>query len=268
MSTIKLTEVVSNVAFFVRYLLTAKHRKGHGIHSPFIYDLVAHVIHDNSSYKEYAFFEELQLQLKNTETTLEIVNFGYRSKKFSQSLRKVSEMVRISSVNEKYGRLLFRLSKFYTPNNILELGTSIGLATTYLSKGYPKTKIVTLEGNESLCSFAHKLFHENRIHNIDIRQGLFDELLPKVLPELSNHCLIFIDGNHSYEPTLHYFQSIFNYFEECMIVFDDINWSSEMRKAWKVISTYPQAHVTIDMFFMGIVIRNKNITPGTYKVWF
>ena len=268
MPVIKLAELFLKAASFFHFILTARHRKGRGIHSPYAYTLVADVSCDRSFYKEYDLFTQLRDQLKNTDLEIEVENYGSPSKKFKKGLRKVSELAKISSIDEKHGKLLFRLVKFYKPKFILELGTSIGLATTYLSKGYPKAKIVTIEGNGSLCSFAHKLFLENNLRNIEIKQGLFDDLLPEVLSEFTNHCLIFIDGNHSYEPTLHYFNSICNNFEECMIVFDDINWSSEMRLAWKEIYNHPVAHVSIDLYFMGIVIKNKDITPGKYKVWF
>lgn len=198
---------------------------------------------------------------------LEIENLGAPSRKFHRRKRKISELAKISSVNEKYGRMLFRLARHYKPEAILELGTSIGLAAIYLSKGNPEAKVITIEGNKSLYSFAKQNFENNQLENIEGHCGLFDELLPGILSGLKNHSLIFVDGNHTYAATLEYYKMICSHFEECLIVFDDIRWSGEMRKAWKEIMSHPETTISIDIYFMGIVIRNKEKTPGKYKIW-
>jgi predicted O-methyltransferase YrrM len=46
--------------------------------------------------------------------------------------------------------------------------------------------------------------------------------------------MVFIDGHHQYQPTLDYFEMIY---PKCnkneIIIFDDILWSTGMRRAWE-----------------------------------
>jgi hypothetical protein len=77
---------------------------------------------------------------------------------------------------------------------------------------------------------------------------LFDERL-KELEQDSVPELVFIDGDHSYEATMKYFNYFSSRMKKGFLVFDDINWSAGMRKAWK---GRPQNRtVTIDLFYMG-----------------
>ena len=48
--------------------------------------------------------------------------------------------------------------------------------------------------------------------------------------------LIYIDGNHIFDSTIRYFNLLgkaSGY--RCIMVLDDINWSGEMARAWKII---------------------------------
>lgn len=264
----KLNELLFTAISYIKYLLLARYRKGHGIHSPYLFDLVNSVIYNSNNYEEYSLFKKIEKQLKNTNEKISVEEFGAGSHKFIGMQRKISDLKSVSSVNKKFGKLLFRLANYYKPNYIVEMGTSIGLSTIYLAKGNSQSKVITIEGNSSLCAFTRRLFQQYCLQNIEIIEGEFDEHLSNVISGISNHSIIFIDGNHSYGPTLKYFDTVCGHIDEGIIIIDDINWSQSMRKAWQDIKNDPRTNVTIDLFFMGIIIRNKNITPGNYKMRF
>ena len=63
-----------------------------------------------------------------------------------------------------------------------------------------------------------------------------------------------MDGNHRKEPTLRYFRLILEKINNnSVIIVDDIHWSSEMEEAWEEIKSDPAVHMSIDLFFMGLV---------------
>jgi predicted O-methyltransferase YrrM len=72
--------------------------------------------------------------------------------------------------------------------------------------------------------------------------------------------LVFIDGNHRKQPTLDYFNQLLpRSTDTTILIFDDIHWSGEMEAAWEQIKQDPAVTLTIDLFFIGIVILNRNI---------
>ena len=48
--------------------------------------------------------------------------------------------------------------------------------------------------------------------------------------------MVFIDGNHSEDATIRYFEESIKYSDQkTILIFDDIHWSSGMEKAWDYI---------------------------------
>jgi predicted O-methyltransferase YrrM len=266
MKEYKVLNRLLTIVHFLRYQVKAKHRKGRGIHSPFVFDLVNKVLSDRSVYDEYHFFQQVLDSLRQTKASVEVQDIGSPSLTFKNRNRLVSRLLSRSSVDAATGRLLFRLCRYYKPENIIELGTSIGLSALFMAKGSPGSRITTIEGNTALAAFAQSLFRKYRVKETDVRQGLFDEILPGIKSEKKSPRLVFIDGNHTYHATMKYFHFFSDWMEEGFLLFHDIHWSMGMTKAWKEIQKHPKSVVTIDLFKCGIVILNRTITPGHYTV--
>ena len=253
---------------YLDYLVKSKHRNGHGIHPPFVYELASKVLFDRKSYPDYTFIHDIRNELKAGKEILSTTNMGAGSDCFTGEKRKVSDLLSKSSLQPRYGKLLFRIANYYKPATIIEFGTSIGLSTLYLAKGAPQARIATIEGDASLCEFARSLFKKHQIGNIKAINGLFDDYLSYFEKNYPSPGLVFIDGNHSYEATLRYFDHFSERIENGFLIIDDINWSAGMHRAWNEIRNDRRAIVTIDLFSMGIVIIRKMITPGHFKIRF
>jgi hypothetical protein len=79
--------------------------------------------------------------------------------------------------------------------------------------------------------------------------------------------MLFIDGNHSYEATMRYFELSKPFLNnESMVVFDDIYWSKGMTRAWEQIKADPQVKVSIDLFFVGLVFFRKEQVKENFKL--
>ena len=160
--------------------------------------------------------------------------------------------------SKKYAQLLFRLVKHYGPKTIIELGTSLGVTTSYLAAARSSSQIITIEGSEAIAEIARNNFQKLQLSNIQSLQGNFDAVLPSVIQQLSSIDLAYVDGNHRYQPTLHYFEQILEKTNShSILVFDDIHWSEEMEKAWEEIKAHPAPQYTIDIFFLGFVFFPK-----------
>jgi predicted O-methyltransferase YrrM len=254
--------------YFLRYLILGKHYRGHGIHSPFVFEFVNKVLFDKTYYSEYKKFTSVFSALKHSDQKLPVTDLGDCSKHFADKFRTVQDLLKVSSVSPKYGKLLFRIARHYKPAAIIELGTSIGISSFCLALGNPASKILTIEGNRSLCDFSQVLFENLTIRNVCIVQGNFDEVLADLPAEFSSPQLVFIDGNHQYEPTWHYYAHFSRSMNEGILIIDDIYWSAGMRRAWKEIVKQNTKYVTIDLFRMGIILIRKSLTSGHFTVRF
>ena len=123
---------------FLRYLLKARHRKGFGVHSPFVFHLLNYVIFEKLPFYAYVQIEQVRNILLKDKTIVELTDFGTGKKNESS----VADIARKSLETPKFGQLLFRLVNYFQPKNIIELGTSLGISTMYLAKpSKPITKI-------------------------------------------------------------------------------------------------------------------------------
>jgi predicted O-methyltransferase YrrM len=253
---------------YLKYLLKARHWKGHGIHSPYVFELVNKVMYDKTNYKDYDFFREIRRKLKDSEIKLQVENAGADSAYFTSGERNIRDLLRISSVKPKFGKLLYRIVRHYKPATIIELGTSIGLSTIYLARGNERANVITIEKSHTLCRFASETFREIGIMNVSVKNGLFDDKLDELGDSIFESALIFIDGNHKFESTLAYFNFFAERMKEGIIILDDIHWSREMLRAWETIRQKEESQATLNLFSMGFVVRRPSITRKNYTVLF
>ena len=57
--------------------------------------------------------------------------------------RRIDKIAASSLKPRKFAQLLHRMVGYYQPQNIIELGTSFGITTSYLSKANPKVSVNT-----------------------------------------------------------------------------------------------------------------------------
>ncbi len=240
---------------YLLYYFTASNGKGHGIHSPFVFDFVTSVLNDNRHFYAYQTIEALRHQLCNDKTILQVDDFGAGSVKQKSGHRSVASIARNSVKSKKLSQLLFRVVHYYQPKTIIELGTSLGISSAYMALANPNGRVITMEGAVSVAKVATYYHQWLQLNNIEMIIGRFEDKLPGILQSIDCIDFAFIDGNHRLEPTKNYFQRLLlNSTSHSIFIFDDIHWSSEMEEAWNFIQQHPSVTATIDLFFFGIVL--------------
>jgi predicted O-methyltransferase YrrM len=251
---------------YLRYYLTAANGKGHGVHSPFVYDLVRNVLCDRTHYAPYARIEELRRHLLKDDGGVKVEDMGAGSVWSEGSagpsggprVRTVASIARHAAKPARMGQLLFRLARYYRPAVVVELGTSVGLSAAYLAAGHPNGKVWTIEGSAALAERAAGHLSGLGLDNVNVVTGNFDAVLRPLMAGTGPADLAFVDGNHRYEPTLRYFDILFNHAgRSAILIFDDIHWSAEMENAWAEIKADPRVMMTIDLFFLGLVVLRE-----------
>ena len=247
---------------YLHYYFTASNGNGHGVHSPFVFNFITNVLKDKKKCGHYITIELQRKKLLSNETTIEVEDFGAGSSVMKSNKRVIKNIATSSLKPKKYAQLLYRVVKYYQPKTIIELGTSLGITTAYLASANSTAKIYTCEGSKNIATIAQQNFNELGLNNIELIQGDFNQTLQPLLTKINTIDLAFIDGNHRKEPTLDYFSQLLNHSTSTTIlIFDDIHWSEEMESAWKEIQANPAVTLTIDLFFIGIVLIN-----GDFKV--
>lgn len=253
---------------YISYKLFARHKHGHGIHSPFVYDFIRKVLNQHHEHSTFRIIEKIRYQYLRSDESFAVTDHGAGSRILIRDSKKLKEIVSSSAVSAKYGRMLHNLVKYYQPEFIIELGTSAGISAAYLATANPATRVITIEGDSNIAQIARKTFHELNLKNIEQITDTFENALEHVMKSVSGKLLIFMDGNHQYKCVLNYFQKLKIHSDECLIIFDDIRWSGGMLKAWKVIRSDPTVNISIDLFFMGIVLLHANIRKQNFVIKF
>lgn len=233
-----------------------KSKNQHAIHSPFVYNLVTNCFYDTSNYSSYKHLKQYRKTLSKNKDTIVVTDLGVGSHILKNNLRKISHIASNAGTTPKRAKLLFRLCQYFQFNSILELGTSLGIATQAMSLGNPKAKITTIEGCPNISEFSKDNFKQLRLEHIELLTGNFFDKVETL--KHNTYDLIFFDGNHQKEATLHYFKTLLQTtHNDSVFIFDDIYWSKEMTEAWETIIQHPKVTVSIDTFFWGFVFFRK-----------
>ena len=275
---------------FVQFYWRAKTR--YDVHSPFVFQFVEDVLEDDRLFYVFRDAEILRGELLNSKDSVEVEDFGAGSHVSGlKKKRKISAIANAALSPAFQCEWLFRIAQFTKPLTVIELGTSLGVSTLYLTEGSPRSaKIRTLEGSSDIAALARRNFdwyydtflkiglqrhnpdmldfnyYEKNVktdfekNKIQIVVGKFDETLQTTLTELQKLDFAFIDGNHRRQPTLDYFhQCLAHTHTGSVLIFDDIHWSTEMESAWEDIKQHPSVTLTIDLFWCGLVFfRTEN----------
>lgn len=257
------------VSAYIKYLLRSGNE--HAIHSPFLFELYTKFISggkdDNPDYTD---LKALRKELLASEREIEILDLGAGSRVNKSNIRKIRTIAKNAEKPEKFGKLFYRLIKRFQPKNIIELGTSLGLTTLYMSRAKKDASIISFEGCPQTAQIARENFDKTGAKNIEIVVGNIDDTLPARLKGLSDGIdYAYFDANHRYEPTVRYFEQCLPYItNDTLFIFDDIYWSDEMTQAWEYIKAHPQVTITVDLFWIGLVFFRKEQVKENFTLRF
>ncbi|WP_134089574.1 O-methyltransferase [Olivibacter sp. XZL3] len=259
---------MANYRFFLDYLahrLSAKTR--HGVHSPFVYQLVDEVIYDFSPKPYEEEIERKRQALQKDMRIIKVTDYGAGSMMNNGKQKAVGTIAKNALKPKRVAQLIARLANRFTPATIIELGTCLGITTAYLAKAAPKASVITVEGCPETSAVARQTLDELGAPHITLKTGNFDNILPELIQQQEKIDFLFLDGNHRKEATLNYFYLCLpKVHAQSLLIFDDIYWSKGMKEAWQEIKNHPQVTLTIDLFFIGLVFFKKGQEKEHFKI--
>jgi predicted O-methyltransferase YrrM len=255
------------IARYLKYIIMSQNRKGHGIHSPFVFDLVTRVFGNKTDASVVYNIEKARKKLIKDKGSIWVTDLGSGSDDGRPKQKKVADIARHSAVPEKYGVLLSNMAARFGSPLIIEFGTSFGISTMYLASAAGDTPVLTMEGCRETADIATGNFRNGGFGNIRLNVGSFEDNLPKILDMGVEPGLIFIDGNHRKDAVLDYFEKLAEISgNDTVIILDDINYSPEMEEAWHMIRSHEKVTITVDIFRMGIVFFREGAGKARYMI--
>jgi predicted O-methyltransferase YrrM len=248
---------------YLHFLLVANNQ--HGVHSPFIYQLVTQCFYKKIKKNLWKAFLNARQYLKDNSKK-NITDFGAASKIFKSNAHQVSKIAKVARISNKKAKILIKTINYFKPEKILEIGTAMSLGTLAIKTENESTSILTLEECPKTSKIIQKLFDKYNSKGTEIINGNFSKSLSMCTQNTQFDCVLF-DKNHTKITTL-------NYFEECLktihnnsfFIFDGIYWTAEMQEAWSIIKRHSKVTVTVDVFYFGIVFFRKEQAKEHFKI--
>lgn len=226
-----------------------RYRKGFGVHSPFVFNLITKVIEEKCSYYSFYDIELLRKQLLQN--------------------RSIGEIVKREAIRPKHGALLFRLTNYFKSKNILQIGTTMGLSTLYLTSYATGLRCIALENVPEFATIARQAFAKEGRNPIDLRIGNYKDLLPQALHDINSLDFVFFNTLYEQHNNLWLFNECMKYaHNDTVFVFEGIKANRKMREFWNEICACPEVTVTLDLYSLGIVLFNKKLHKQDYIVYF
>lgn len=222
----KLTKAGTKILYKIR------HHRGHGIHSPFVFNLVTKVIEEKMPYHVY------------------------------EDIRHCLEGVHYRNLTlNKQDKLFFRLANYFSVRHILELGSGNGVSTLFLTAPSSNITCVCTEESQEKREQA-KILYDAWGRNINQFVGAgfppVDKMMDCIVINL-NDCAFseqdipFVErliGNHSF------------------LIVTGIRTNRRNQMLWKSIMDMESRTVVLDLFNLGVVFFDKTLYRWKYQISF
>ena len=151
-----------------------RYRRGFGVHSPFVFNLITKVIEERCQYYSFHDIELIRRQLLFQKGE---ITYPDRRQKGKMRSRPIGRIVEREAIRPKHGALLFRLANYFRSKHILQLGPSMGLSTLYLTSYASDLKCIALENVPEFATIARIAFDKAARNPVDMRVGRYKDLL-------------------------------------------------------------------------------------------
>lgn len=259
-----MSDKIFRILAYFRHQITATNTLGHGIHSPYLYNLVRMIIYDDNSYYCFSRIEHERQRLLSCCDKIYVTDFGTGK----SGERVVADIAASALESTNVAQLIFRVANSLTNRSYLELGTCLGLTTAYLASTGSNSRVVTFEGSAEEIKIARGIWKSIDINNVEVIEGDISITLPQYIHSMTAPFgLAFVDANHTKDATLRYFDLLAGRADESsIVVIDDIHHSQQMQSAWEIIKCDRRVTATIDCFACGMVFFNRSFEKKTYKI--
>lgn len=218
---------------------------GYGIHSPFAFNFVLKVLRERLPYYSYT-------QIERTRKT--VIN----------ALREKARHPRI--ISTKNAKLLFRVTNYFNPQQILLLGTNYGVSTESIMSVSSTSAMTLYEPNFKEHPIADSVIAPY-IHRIEMHSSITDTI--SSYKEKNNaKAFILINSlpDESYTTVSQYLTDVIA--EEGVIIFRNLTRSTTILRLWNECKENAKYGMTFSNEKISILIINPKLPRQDFLLWF
>ena len=156
------------------------------------------------------------------------------------------------------GRLVIRLVRELEPRSCLELGTGFGISTAYQAAALDLNGtggLISLDVGDITRLAQPGLEGLGLGGRVELVPGLIEETLASACERAAPIDFALLDADHTEEGTVGAFDAIAPGLSGgAVVVCDDVNWTDDMRRAWRTIAARAQVSATVTLRRLGIAI--------------
>ncbi|HZK94477.1 MAG TPA: hypothetical protein VFC67_09735 [Prolixibacteraceae bacterium] len=239
------------------YLKKARHRRGHGIHSPFLFHLITEVVENRTRLPEYEIFKSLKnnvLDLLGGFSGPSLSNIYHQ---FNIPFSNPHRLYRKVELPLQYSKVVFRLLREFKPSSVIYYGPSLGASLAIIAMANSDNHIYQLI-NDAACELvSRELLKDSAISNVHFFQ---ENEVPSVDHE-------FVIINYPGNPVVSQ-----NMAQKCLHVHGDddvliirgIHESKEMEVIWRELIASESVRVSLDLFEIGITLFRKGLQKESF----
>ena len=184
--------------------------------------------------------------------------------------RSARDVTRFSCVSPEWGMFLYLCAKAFRSQTIIELGTSLGISSSYLVSSSFCEQFAGIEGSKQLAEIANRNV-QSISPSATVVHAMVDEILEELISKWAAELdLLYVDANHNFEPTLRYMDRFAPHLKPgALVIFDDIHWSKEMWEAWRILQNRQGFSHALDLGRFGLCRwQGGTIHPKQYSLAF
>ncbi len=241
----------------INYLLKARHRNGHGIHSPFLFRLITEVMENRGNYSAWPLLRGADENVRNMLKILDMKS--YHQGGTSEAGLGCRDIKNLHQLPERFDRLLFRLVNEFRPGRIAYYGSTFGVTLLALALADRRISVVAQVENDHYRSFCRRLAEVYEVGNLNITgsgnvapadfvviqhpldPSYCDNLIAKILAESGYGGVIVLCGIHH---------------------------SEEMEAIWNRHKVSQTVRISLDLFEMGILICRQGLQKEDFVLRF
>jgi hypothetical protein len=228
----------------IKYWFKAGHRKGHGIHSPFLYRLISAVIENEDFFSAYRMLEEAQTFLLRTIQNKRVRKNGTKH---------------LPDLDARFGKLVFRLVNEFQPKKIGYYGASFGANLLYLALADSRIKVRAYIPDPVEINIIEKLLNRYEIKNVVLNEE----------PQQYTENFMLINFPDDREKTLTILKAhLQNPGTDDIVIVRGIHQSPEMEAVWSDYIKNEKVRVSLDLFEIGIVLFRSKLQKENFILKF
>lgn len=239
------------------YLKRAQHRRGHGIHSPFLFQLITSVIEDRKRLPEYKEFKKLNSNALHLLDEFLYPSFTKIYDQFNLPVSKSRKLYKKLELPIRYSKLVFRLIRYFKPKSIINYSPALGVNLAVLAMADNRIPVFQVINNPEYLPFIKEILKDSATSNIHF---LPEHSEPPDIPE-------FIMINYPDQPELSRSvvrKCLTRHGDNDVVIMRGIHESKEMEEIWQEMIDFESVRVSLDVFEIGVVLFREGLQKENF----